>query len=46
MDSDRLKESICENAAEIVRLHSRIHETLKLEITVLVTRNRDRRGLF
>jgi hypothetical protein len=29
MDSDRLKESICENAAEIVRLHSRIHETLK-----------------
>jgi len=28
MDSDRMKERICENAAEIVRLHSRIHETL------------------
>jgi hypothetical protein len=28
MDSDRLKQRIRENAAEIVRLHSRIHETL------------------
>jgi len=28
MDSDRMKRRICENAAEIVRLHSRIHETL------------------
>lgn len=28
MDSDRLKQSIREGAAEIVRLHSRIHETL------------------
>jgi hypothetical protein len=27
MDSDRMKERIRENAAEIVRLHSRIHET-------------------
>jgi hypothetical protein len=29
MDSDRIKERIRRNAAEIVRLHSRIHETLK-----------------
>ncbi len=29
MDSDRIKERIRENAAEIVRLHSRIHETVK-----------------
>jgi hypothetical protein len=29
MDSDRIKEQILANAAEIVRLHSRIHETLK-----------------
>ena len=28
MDSDRLKQEILENAAEIVRLHSRIHETV------------------
>ena len=28
MDSDRLKQRIRESAAEIVRLHSRIHETL------------------
>lgn len=28
MDSDQLKENILRNAAEIVRLHSRIHETL------------------
>lgn len=28
MDSDQLKESILRNAAEIVRLNSRIHETL------------------
>jgi hypothetical protein len=28
VDSNRLKERIRENAAEIVRLHSRIHETL------------------
>jgi len=28
MDSERVKERIRENAAEIVRLHSRIHETL------------------
>src|SRR5215472_13266580 len=27
MDSERIKERIRENAAEIVRLHSRIHET-------------------
>ena len=27
MDSDRLKQEILKNAAEIVRLHSRIHET-------------------
>ena len=29
MDSYRIKERIRENAAEIVRLHSRIHETVK-----------------
>jgi hypothetical protein len=29
MDSARLKETILKNAAEVVRLHSRIHETLK-----------------
>jgi hypothetical protein len=29
MDSDRIKERIRENAAEIVRLHSRIDETVK-----------------
>lgn len=29
MDSDRIKERISENAAEIVRLHSRIHETVR-----------------
>jgi hypothetical protein len=29
MDSDRIKEQIRANAAEIVRLHSRIHETVK-----------------
>ena len=29
MDSDRLKRSIREGAAEIVRLHSRVHETVK-----------------
>jgi hypothetical protein len=28
MDSDRLKEVILKNASEIVRLHSRVHETL------------------
>lgn len=28
MDSDRLKEAILENASEITRLHSRIHQTL------------------
>ena len=28
MDSERLKQTIREGAAEIVRLHSRIHETL------------------
>jgi hypothetical protein len=28
MDSERIKERIRESAAEIVRLHSRIHETL------------------
>jgi len=29
MDSERIKERIRENAAEIVRLHSRIHETVR-----------------
>jgi len=29
MNSDHIKERIRENAAEIVRLHSRIHETVK-----------------
>jgi hypothetical protein len=29
MDSYRINERIRENAAEIVRLHSRIHETVK-----------------
>jgi hypothetical protein len=29
MDSDRIKEKIRENAAEIGRLHSRIHETVR-----------------
>jgi hypothetical protein len=29
MDSDHIKERILENAAEIVRLHSRIHETVR-----------------
>jgi hypothetical protein len=29
MDSHRIKERIRENSAEIVRLHSRIHETVK-----------------
>jgi len=29
MDSDRIREKIRENAAEIVRLHSRIHETVR-----------------
>lgn len=29
MDSDHLREQIRENAQEIVRLHSRIHETVK-----------------
>jgi hypothetical protein len=28
MDSDRIKQSIRESAAEIVRLHSHVHETL------------------
>jgi len=29
MDSDRIREKIRDNAAKIVRLHSRIHDTLK-----------------
>jgi hypothetical protein len=29
MDSERIKETIRKNAAEIVRLHSRIHETVR-----------------
>ena len=29
MDSDRIKEQILKNAGEIVRLHSRIHETVR-----------------
>jgi hypothetical protein len=29
MDSDRIKERIRENAAEILRLHSRVHDTLR-----------------
>lgn len=29
MDSDQIKERIRENEAEIVRLHSRIHETVR-----------------
>jgi hypothetical protein len=33
MDSDCLRESIRENAVEIVRLHSRIHEAPRSSIT-------------
>jgi hypothetical protein len=32
MDSDRLKQKILENAAEIARLHKRIHETFAVRL--------------